>query len=303
MIERFTQGKLLWINLSAPTNEEIHEVMHECALPPGLISDFGAPIPRSEARLSDRFIKIVLDFPTAKQVTPHRTHEIKFLISKEFLITVQYEEMEALDRYKKEFEVVATLQKASKTIHGGHLFVSLMHTLYSVTETKIDYLESKLTDIESELFKKSEKQMVFEISDISKKLITFRQALKAHDEVLRDARVHFETLFKESVAAGIADTHGHYGYILKRTTSLLETLDALRETNMAVLVTKQNEIMKTLTIMAFVTFPLTLFSSLFGMNTLATPIIGSDHDFWIIVGVMAMATVCFFGFFKYKRWM
>jgi Mg2+ and Co2+ transporter CorA len=42
-------------------------------------------------------------------------------------------------------------------------------------------------------------------------------------------------------------------------------------------------VMKNLTIMAFITFPLTLLSSLFGMNTHDTPIIGFKGDFWLIL--------------------
>ena len=65
----------------------------------------------------------------------------------------------------------------------------------------------------------------------------------------------------------------------------------------------RNEIMKILTIMAFITFPLTLFTSMFGMNTIATPIVGRTGDFWIILGIMVIVSAGLFSFFKYKRWM
>ncbi len=55
--------------------------------------------------------------------------------------------------------------------------------------------------------------------------------------------------------------------------------------------------------MAFVTFPLSLFASIFGMNTVATPILGHRLDFWIIVGFMLSAAVVFFSYFKYKKWL
>jgi magnesium transporter len=69
------------------------------------------------------------------------------------------------------------------------------------------------------------------------------------------------------------------------------------------LTTRQNEIIKNLTIMAFITFPLTLLSSMFGMNTTSSPILGHPADFWIIVGIMLSGGVGFFTFFKYKRWL
>ena len=90
--------------------------------------------------------------------------------------------------------------------------------------------------------------------------------------------------------------------LIHRTNMLFETLSAIRDANGAMLNTKQNETIKTLTIMAFITFPLTLFSSMFGMNTTATPILGHPHDFWIIIDIMSGVTVFFFSFFKYKNW-
>jgi Mg2+ and Co2+ transporter CorA len=61
--------------------------------------------------------------------------------------------------------------------------------------------------------------------------------------------------------------------------------------------------MKTLTIMAFVTFPLTLISSVFGMNTSYLPLIGVQGDFWIVIGIMSLLAVSFFIFFRLKRWL
>ena len=60
--------------------------------------------------------------------------------------------------------------------------------------------------------------------------------------------------------------------------------------------------MKTLTTVAFITFPLTLIAGVFGMNAIAIPIIGYKYDFWIILGGMLLTTIVVFGFFKFKKW-
>ena len=67
--------------------------------------------------------------------------------------------------------------------------------------------------------------------------------------------------------------------------------------------TKQNEVMKGLAIMAFVTFPLSLIATIFGMNTHYLPIVGMRGDFWVIIGAMLFLTACFFWYFKRKRWL
>jgi magnesium transporter len=96
---------------------------------------------------------------------------------------------------------------------------------------------------------------------------------------------------------------GDYDRLANEMKSNRASLLELRDTNNSLLTTKQNEIMKIFTIMAFVTFPLSLFASLFGMNTVGTPILGNRLDFWIIVGIMFAAASVFFAFFKYKKWL
>lgn len=303
MIERFPTGKLLWINLKNPTSEEIQEVMHEHEVPPALMSDFGMPVPKCTAVELDKMIKITLDFPVVKRLDLQQKFEVKFILGKNLLITAQYEEMEAIDKFKKQLEVIATLHRTSKLATAAHLFFSLFEELYNSCRTKLDYVESLLSDVEGNIFKDTERQMVIDLSEISKKLIAFRHIMKAHDDVLDAAQPLFEKLFKQAYAAEFQSIRTQYLSLIRRTSTLFETLTELRETNFGLLTTKQSEIMKTLTIMAFITYPLTLFSSMFGMNTEATPIIGNAHDFWIIVTIMVSITVCFFIFFKFRRWM
>ncbi len=303
MVERFVQGKLLWINLKNPSSEEVKRVMDELDISPFLMTDLTTPVPKNSAVRIDDDIKITLDFPVIKRIDTEHSYEMKFIIAKQSLLTVQYEEMSAVDRFKRQFEVAAALRKNQKHLTGAHLFISLMNNLYESAGIKLDYMESKLGDIETNIFKNNEKEMVYDIANTSKKLISFRHVMRSHEDVFRDARVLFEDVYDRTFAQDLQNLQGQFFILLRRTNTLFETLTALRETNIAMLSTKENEIMKTLTIMAFITYPLTLLSSMFGMNVTTAPIIGKDGDFWIIVGIMSAATVGFFMYFRHKGWM
>lgn len=302
MIERFSSGKLFWINLKNPLAEEVQEVVTAYKVPPSLVGDLLTPVPRNYAISAGDTTKVVIDFPVVKRIDATHPYEIKFIFSKKILITVQYEEMEALDRFKKEFEVLTILNKTSKKLTGINLFFSLMNELYINSASKLDYVEATLADIESDIFKDNERQMVVEIAKTSKRLIAYRHTLRAHEDMFYEIEPLFVELNDGDYVDDLAALQKTYSILFHRTNSLFETLSAIRAANDAMLNTKQNETVKTLTIMAFITFPLTLFSSMFGMNTVATPILGNEHDFWIIVGMMTMVTIFFFSFFKYKKW-
>ena len=303
MVERFKQGKVTWVNMKNPSPEDIKKVMKELDISPVLVTDLTTPVPKNSAVCIDGSIKITLDFPVIKRIDIGHPYEAKFIISKNSLVSVYYEEMEGIDRFKRQFEVATTLRKAQKHITGVHLFISIMNNIYDSSASKLDYIESTLGEIEDNIFKNNERQMVAEISNVSKKLITFRHILRGHEDVFREARPMFNDLYGDTFSDEIQNIQGHYFLILRRTNTLFETLTALRETNTAMLTTRQNEIIKNLTLMAFITFPLTLLSSMFGMNVQSAPIIGNEGDFWIIVTIMILGAIGFFSFFKHKGWM
>ena len=303
MIERFRQGKFLWVNLKNPSAEEVQKVLRDTDIPPTLMTDLTAVVPKNTVQRAENTIKVTLDFPTIKNLDVEHQFEVKFLISKANLLTAQYEEMEGIDRFKRQFEVATTLRKNQRGLTGVHLFVSLFTNLYDTAHSKLEYIESKLSEIESEIFKNNEKHMVFEISSISKRLIAFRHTIHGHEDVLEDLEHHIEDIYGDQFAREMRAIHNQYKLLKHKVNTQYETLSALRETNSAMLTTKQNEIIKKLSIMAFVTFPLALFSSMFGMNVVSAPIIGQEHDFWIIVGIMISVTIGFFTFFKRNGWM
>lgn len=303
MIERYSTKSLTWVDVLSPTEDEVRELFEEYKPPLEFLSDLTTPVARSEAFCTGGALKATLHFPIVKRTDITHPHEVDFIVLKNTLITVRYEDIEAMQQFQKEFEVTTALHKTKKGANGAHLFFALLRTLYASLDTKLDYLESKMDSLSQEMVEGQEKQMVFTISDISRKLIAFRHTMKTHDEILESMDEHVDQCFGKGLADEMVSIVEQYDYLVRRISILFETLEELRDTNFAILTTKQNETMKILTIMAFITFPLSLFTSMFGMNTVNTPILGMPGDFWIIVMIMSAITVSFFAFFKYKHWM
>lgn len=302
MITEYTGGKLKWIDVENPTTEEARSLLLAYDLSPSILDDITTPGSRDGVSFGDGVLKATLHFPIVKRADIDHPHEVQFILTKTTLITVRYEDMEAIHRFQKEFEVIGTLYKTNKRANGAHLLFAILREFYHTLDAKLDYLETRMRDIEREIFNEKEKEMVFSISEVSRKLISFRQTVKAHTKPLSEITLLIEKNFNATTAARYHDLMQQHMALSMRTNGLFDTQGELRDTNFAMLTTKQNEVMKVLTILAFITFPLSLFTSMFGMNTVTTPILGVPGDFWIIVGIMTGATVAFFGYFKYKHW-
>lgn len=303
MIERYVHNNITWLDVLKPTAEELRELVNECGIPHEFANDLGAPTPKTEVYWKKDSLKLALDFPLVKRTNINRPHEIKFLVTKTHFVTIRFDNIEAIHRFSKEFEVLCMLKHDKRKTSPEVLFVTMLNFLYDAMYEAVDYLEAKLSDIEDEIFKEHEKEMVFELSHVSRRLISFRQVISAHENALAKLQTALSEAFGPRGTQKIDDLEHHYRSLMRRVYALMSMHADLRDTNNALLSTKQNEIMKMFTILAFITFPLTLFTSTFGMNTVSTPILGVTHDFWIIVSIMVVVSISFFIFFKYKKWM
>jgi magnesium transporter len=300
MIERYTYNKITWLDVTSPTQEEVHALIAECDIPREFANDLSTMSPRTEVFSKKGFLKITLDFPIVKRTDISHPHEVKFLITKSHFITIRFEDMAVMHRFSKEFEVLSMLKGKKPDTEG--LFLKLLALFYDGLYEKLDYVDSQLKDIEEEIFEGHEEEMVYSLSRISRRLIAFKQVIDAHEEALDKLSFGMKDAFARAHTSTVDAIIHQYDIVRRRLQALTSTFVDLRETNNSLHDTKQNEFMRVFTILAFITFPLTLFSSMFGMNTSNTPIVGHPFDFWIIVIIMIMVSISFFAYFRHKKW-
>ena len=306
MITRYTHNNVTWVDLESPTSEEVRQVMEEYSIHPSIAEELLLPTIKPRVELyEDAMIYLILHFPAFKHThnSSRKNQEVDFIIGKDFLITTRYDTIDPLHKFAKVFEVNSILDKEDIGEHAGYVFFYMITKLYRAIGHELEYVQSALEEIEKQIFNGKEREMVLEISKISRELLNFKQALVLHHNVLDSFEKVARDFFGNDFVHQLRSILGEYYRVQNDVTTNLDFMAELRETNNSLITTKQNEIMKTLTIMAFVTFPLSLFASIFGMNTKTLPLTGFVGDFWLIIGIMMCATLFFFAFFKYKRWL
>lgn len=304
MITRYTHKNLIWVDLESPTQEEVRSIMKEFHITPLVGEELLVPTVKPKVDQYDDFIYLILHFPAARHShSVDSNQEVDFIIGKDFLITTRYDTIDPMHKFSKVFEVNSILDRSDIGNHAGFLFFYMITKLYKSIAHELEFVADSLRVIEDKMFNHMEREMVYEISKVSRELLRFKQALVAHRDVLGSFEIAGKRFFGTSFSFHLKTIIGEYYKIHNRIRFHIESVTELRETNNALLSTKQNEIMKIFTIMAFATFPLTLITSVFSMNMENIPIVDRPNAFWIIVGIMAIITVVFFAFFRYKKWL
>lgn len=289
----------VWIDLNSPTKEEVDSLMLTQNISPVIAKDLLAPTPTQYAEENSDAIYTVLHIPTFKHShATQASQEVDFIIKADGLITARYDSIDALHYFAKRVEVSEILNKSK----NSHLFFDLMREIYQSMTNELAYIEDWMKEIEKNIFDGQEKAMVFTISNVGRNLLNFKRIVDPHGSVfmfLKD--VGGEKFGKEFEEQSKALSE-EWRQIMKRVNNQMDLVIELRETNNSMLSTKQNEIMKVFTIMAFITFPLSLVASIFGMNISFMPITDSPSAFWLIIGIMLLISLSMFTFFKYKKW-
>ncbi len=303
MLTRFVQRNLTWIDLVSPTPGEVRSLMQEFSLDPLIAEELLVPSYKPKVERRSEYAYVILHFPILRGLNERPEQEIDFIIGRNFLITARYAATDHLHSFAKVFEVNSVLGQSNTALHGGHLFAAMARNLYGALINECEIIEKYLTDIEDSVFEGKERTMVLQISKTGRTIHDFRQTLLPHKEMLLSLETASNHLFGQEFLYYLRTVEGEQSRVRQRLEHLRESLVELRETNNSLLSTKQNEIMKTFTVIAFLFLPLSFVASLFQMNTRYTPLLGTPGDFWIIVGCMTLLAIGFFVYFKRKGWL
>lgn len=292
-------GKFDWIMVRKNDQRVLKYLKNEFNLNDIDLEDVGPPIQSPKIAQRQDYTFMVLQYPVFDKKTGRiHTAEIDFFIAVDKLITVDIDEVPALQQLYKEI-------KPSNASTIPHLLYLLINTLIENTYPLFRVMSSDIEEIEDTMFENYSREFIKNLLRVKTNIVRSRQALQGHDEIMRKLRSHFDVYYKKHKKLDV-----FYGQLIDDTSDIKnrlllkkETIDALHETYQSLTEYRTNEIVKTLTIVSFIVFPLTLLAGIFGMNAINMPFVDHPLGFWMIIGIMLTGCAFMIGFFKYKKWM
>ena len=305
MVTRHTRGKITWVDLESPSHAELNDIMTEFAIDERIEEEIISPTHYPLVISFPKYQYLILHFPTSDTSSGTRNQEIDFIVGKNFLITARYEVIDSIHSLHRVFEAEELLGLPRADALTAHLLERILKRMYGAIREEMERASRLLEHIEEDMFAGKERETVRSISDIGRVLLRFQTTMSRHKEPLTMflERLTTPSFFGKKFADHAAHIEGERAHVAELVNSYKTVATELRSTNDSILSASQNEIMKFLTVMAFVTFPLSLITGIFGMNTIDIPIIGLKDDFWIIIVIMFMVAVSLFSFVRFKRWL
>lgn len=302
MLKTYEHNGLVWIDLESPTREEVQSVTEKFDISTMVAEELLLPSAKPRADFYDKHVYLILHFPALRHSRKTLEQEIDFVVGRNFIVTAHYDNLDPLHKFAKIFEVNSVLNRNDIGDHAGFLLFYILKQLYKSVEHESDQVKRHLGMIEEHIFSGQEVRMVEAISQSARDLLNLRQTIEPHREVLHTLETEGAKLFGEDFVPYLRALSNEYYRVHNRVMRNTESLHELRETNNSLLSTKENETMRILTIMALLTFPLSLVVAILQIDTVHNPIRGLPYDFWIILGTVLFIGLCMVAYFKHKKW-
>lgn len=307
MVTRHTRGKVTWIDLESPTHDELADVMREFNIDERIEEEIIAPTHYPLAIPFPRYHYLILHFPTSDPGSGTRNQEVDFIVGKNFLITARYEVIDTIHNLHRVFEAEELLGLPHPATRADELLERIMRRLYGAIREEMERAARTLDHVEQDMFAGKERDTVHTISDVGRVLLRFQTTLGRHVEPL-SLFLHglatpsfFGTHFKEH----IVHIEAERDHVADLVRSYRAAASELRATNDSLLNASQNEVMKRLTILAFLGLPITVLAQIFSLSidTQSIPLHDSPYGFWIVTGLGILASLMVYLVFKLKKWL
>lgn len=278
--------------------------MREFSIDDRIEEEIIAPTPYPIVISFPKYHYLILHFPTTDPTSGTRTQEVDFIVGKNFIITARYEIIETLHNLHRVFEAEELLGLPHPATRADELLERLMRRMYGAIREEMEHAARTLDRIEGDMFSGKERATVHAISDIGRVLLRFQTTLARHEEPLSNflQGLSAPAFFGKGFADHAAHIEGERDHVADLVRSYRAAASELRATNDSLLNAAQNEIMKLLTMVAFIVTPFTAVATVFGMNA-ETPLDGDPHEFFVIILLGLMGSFICYGFFRFKKWL
>jgi magnesium transporter len=167
---------------------------------------------------------------------------------------------------------------------------------------EVDELEEWLDEVETDVFEN--RLEIREILALKRDVASLRRVtIPQRDAVGRLSRREFAEI-DQTVAYRFRDVHDHLNRMADEAILFSDRLTGLIEAHMSATSNRLNEVMKVLTIITVLFAPLTVLTSLYGMNVALPHLPGGEAaQFWWVLGLMGALSGAMYWFIRSRRWM
>lgn len=293
-------GVWVWVDLNQPTPDEARILTDGFHFHDLAVEDTMSESHHPKVESYGDYLYLILhgiDFSAREH--RFRTKDIDFFLGAQFLVTVHPGVSRSIGK-------VSEICSRNDRVLGegpGTLLHRIVDTMVDNYRPEVDKLSARLDALEKDVFERPNSQLVKRILDFKKDVASLRQVvMPQRDAVGRLARREF-ALVDESLAYRFRDVHDHLVRLSDEAMFFQDRITSILDAHLSSVSNQLNGVMKVLTIIATLFMPLTVLTSMYGMNVPLPHLPGGEGaQFWWVLAIMIGLSGGMLAYFRAKDW-
>lgn len=297
--------KITWIDILKPTKTDIDFLKKQHDFHPIILDELLHFSSRSRVEHDTETTYLFLTYHLPiydKTLKTSRKAEVDFLITKNKVITVHYEDLEPIDTFMRTISNNQNFKNQAMQDTARCAYY-MIQAIISFSMRQLRHVEENIQEISKEIFKGKETYLLEKISYAKRDILDY-SIISAPQGILLtslgDVGVKF---WGEEFGIYFDDLVGDYSKVTQHVENYRATLEALETTNGQLLSAKTNAVMQKFTIFAFLAVPLSIFVSIASINVVERFIVEHQTTFWALSITLGIVIVTLVVYFKRKGWL
>ncbi|OGF68856.1 hypothetical protein A3H65_03660 [Candidatus Giovannonibacteria bacterium RIFCSPLOWO2_02_FULL_45_14] len=303
MLSRIEQGGVLWVDAYKPSPNEISELAREFLLPRPISEEISRPSFHPRAEIHGKYLYLILPLPVYDHNKEHHhSRELDIVVGEKFLLTIHYEPIESIQNIFGKIQTNLKLRSELFEKDSSKILFYMWGRAYDYLLSELDHIQKKIDRIEDRIFSVERKELIEEISLLRRDILDFSRSIRPHGMVMEEFTPIARSTLGPDFVGGMRELTQIYRRIILLAENDKDSLEVLYDTYNALQSRRSTETVKIFTMLALLTFPLSLIATIFAIDTVSRPIVGLKHDFWIIIGIMVLVVFGMLIFFRSRKW-
>lgn len=247
----------------------------------------------------DKYLYIAVHSARWDESDPQPTiKELDILLGKNYIVTYHEEPMRSITRG---YDQVCR--------RGSVLGKGVDRLLYLILDVMVDnympileLVQVRVDELEEKILERPRRRDLAELLRIKRGIAALRRIVgPQRDTILALTRAEYDVIRPE-MRPYLRDVYDRLARISDLLDSFRDELATILDVYVSQVSNQLNEVMKVLTAITLVIAPVTLISSIYGMNV-DFPGTGTRAGFWTAMGFMVLIAGVMYGYFRSRRWL
>ncbi|NTU97208.1 MAG: magnesium/cobalt transporter CorA [Chlorobiaceae bacterium] len=226
--------------------------------------------------------------------------QLSMVVGEDYVLTFQEKPGDMFDAVRERIKNQGTGLRKRGADYLAYMLVDAIVDSYFII---LESIETRIDQLDQELFSASGKDTFQSIYTLKKDLIQLRKAERPMREIINRISVDRYKVIDEEIAGPFfRDVYDNVILINETIETYRDIVLGMYDTWLAIVNNRMNEIMKVLTTIATIFMPLSFLAGVYGMNFSIIPGAGTPWGFYGMVGVMTVIFIGMVLYFRTRKW-